>query len=547
MVNQSKWWQKAVFYQIYPRSFSDSTNNGIGDLQGIINKLDYLEALGIDGIWFSPFFPSPQEDYGYDISDFGSINPEYGTMKDFDDLLKKSHKKGIKIILDLLLNHTSTQHPWFLESKKDRINEKRDWYVWRDGRGKNGKKEPNNWNSMVGGSAWEWSEERKQFYLHQFLTFQPDLNWRNPDVQIAMFNHIRFWLEKGVDGFRLDIIQTLFEDKYFKNNPPSWRFFPSHNSNETMFQKPKYTQFLPETIELCQKLRELVNSYSPERMLVGEAQGNLQMIKPLYGKNNDGLHLSFNFKFGGQSFSASKFRRVLEETELLLEEPYWPCYVFSNHDTERLISRQKDDKEKAKLLAVLLLTIRGTPFIYYGEEIGMLQTKVPKDKQLDPISKIKIWGIPLGFLYGRDGCRTPMQWDDSPINAGFSNDPKIVPWLPIGQNENKNVRNELRDEKSMLTFFKKLLKVRKQNESLQIGQLSISRDSNSNLLIYERSFQKQQLTIFLNFSRKKQNIVTPNKKSKQIFSTKLFEEQKEISGKITLQPYEGLIIESMKK
>ncbi len=545
MANQAKWWQKAVFYQIYPRSFSDSTNTGVGDLRGIINKLDYLKELGIDGIWISPFFPSPQEDCGYDITDFGSVNPEYGTMKDFEELLKKSHKNDIKIILDIILNHTSAQHPWFLESKKDQTNEKKDWYVWRDGRGKNGKKPPNNWNSMIGGSAWEWCEERKQFYLHQFLTFQPDLNWRNPDVQIAMFNYIRFWLDKGVDGFRLDIIQTLFEDKHFKNNPKSWRFFPSHNTNEALFQKPKYTQFLPETIEVCRKLRELVSSYSPERMLVGEAAGNPQMIKPLYGKNGDGLHLSFNFKFAGQPFSARKFRRVLEETQEKLPEPYWPCYVFSNHDSKRLISRQKQNIEKAKLLAILLLTVRGTPFIYYGEEIGMLQAKVPKEKQLDPISKIKIWGIPLGARYGRDGCRTPMQWDDSPINAGFSKKSKIVPWLPIGQNKSINVKSELGDEKSMLTYFKKLIKVRKQYEALQIGQLDVSEDSNSDLLIYKRTFQKQQLTILLNFSSKIQNIATINK-VKQIFSTKLFKEQKDVSDEITLEPFEGIIVEQMK-
>lgn len=546
MTSQVKWWQKAVFYQIYPRSFSDSTNNGIGDLRGIINKLDYLEELGVDGIWFSPFFPSPQEDCGYDITDYGTINPEYGTMKDFDELLKKSHKKGIKIILDIILNHTSAQHPWFLESKKDRTNEKKDWYVWRDGRGKDGKKPPNNWRALIGGSVWEWCEERNQFYLHQFLSCQPDLNWRNLDVQIAMFNYIRFWLDKGVDGFRLDIIQTLFEDEYFKNNPWSWRLLPTQDTNAAILQNPKYTQFLPETFEVCRKLRILLDSYSPDRMLVGEATGSPQMIKPFYGKNNDRLHLTFNFKFGVQPFSATKFRKALEETEKVLPEPYWPCYVFSNHDTTRLISRLKNDKEKAKLLALMLLTLRGTPFIYYGEEIGMHQVKVPKEKQIDSISNHKVWGIPIGHLFGRDGCRTPMQWDNSPINAGFTKDPKTVPWLPIGSNESINIKSELSDEKSILIFFKNLLKVRKQYESLQSGSLKVSLDSNSNLLIYERTLQKQRLTIILNFSNKRQGIITTNKKSKQIFSTILFNEQKEISEKMTLEPYEGIIVEQMK-
>ena len=544
MTEQRKWWQKAIFYQIYPRSFYDTTNNGIGDLKGIIDKLDYLTELGIDGIWFSPFFPSPQEDCGYDITDFGSINPEYGSMKDFDQLLKKAHKKGLKIILDIILNHTSIQHPWFLESKKNKTNEKKDWYVWRDGKGKDGKKPPNNWKAMIGGSAWEWCEERKQFYLHQFLSCQPDLNWRNPEVQVAMFNYIRFWLDKGVDGFRLDIIHTLFEDKQFKDNPRSWRLLPSSETNKAIFQNPINTQFLPETIEVCRKLRQVVETYAPERMLVGEAAGNPRIIKPLYGKKNDGLHLSFNFKFGEQPFSAAKFREAIRETEEVLHEPYWPCYVFSNHDSPRMISRVKENKEKAKLQTLMLLTLRGTPFIYYGEEIGMHQVKVPKEQQIDPIAFHKVWGLPLGQFFGRDGCRTPMQWDDSPINAGFSEDKEIVPWLPIGPNKDINVKSQLNDKNSMLSYYKGLIKIRKQYAALHSGQLIISPVSDSKVLIYERILGEQHLRILLNFSNKKQTVNTIFKNATQIFSTIEREQEIPIDGnvEVVLNPYEGIII-----
>ncbi|NHJ87674.1 MAG: alpha-amylase [Asgard group archaeon] len=546
MSEQFEWWQKAVFYQIYPRSFYDSTNNGIGDLRGIINKFDYLIELGIDAIWFSPFYPSPQDDFGYDITDFGSINPDYGTMKDFDELLKIAHENDVKIILDMVLNHTSNKHPWFLKSKLDKINDKHDWYVWLDGKGKEGIKAPNNWRALIGGSAWEWSEERQQFYLHQFLKCQPDLNWRNPRVQEVMFNYIRFWLDKGVDGYRLDIIHTLFEDKEFRDNPKSKQLFPTSESLDSLLQSPKYTQFLPETEEICIKLSKIIDEYKPVRMLVGEATGGPKLYRSLYG-NNNGLNTLFNFQFGEQKFSAKAFYRVLMETEKLLPEPYWPCNVFSNHDAKRMISRIGNNEEKARLLTLLLLTARGTPFIYYGEEIGIPQVKVPKKKQKDPISNHWVFGIPVGWLYGRDGCRTPMQWNNSPINAGFSADPNIEPWLPVGSTvELHNVEYQKNTPYSMLDFYKQLIRVRKNNESLQIGSIILKKSDDGKYLIFERKTNDETSMIILNFDSKIINIELGNLKGKQIFSTiDLTTDKKLTSSNISLRPYEGIIIKKM--
>ncbi|UCG90702.1 MAG: alpha-glucosidase [Candidatus Heimdallarchaeota archaeon] len=541
-MEKKKWWHKAVFYQIYPRSFADSTNNGIGDLQGIIKRLDYLQELGIDAIWFSPFFPSPQEDYGYDISDYGTINPEYGTMADFDELLEKTHSLGIKIILDMVFNHTSNKHRWFLESRSDRDNPKRNWYIWREGR-KKGKKTPNNWKAIIGGSAWEWDKKTQQFYLHQFLPCQPDLNWRNPDVQETMFNYLRFWLDKGVDGFRLDIIHSLFEDSKFRDNPRSWRLLPSVNSTAYLFQNPKYTRFLSESIDMCTRIRKLVDSYTPERMLVGEASGGPQIFQDLYGKNNDGLNLVFNYKFSDQPFSAAKFKETIQETETTLSEPFWPCYFFSNHDRPRMISRFGNNEKKSRLLFLLLLTLRGTPFIYYGEEIGMHQVKIPKSSLRDPIAKLKVMGIPIGKFFGRDGCRTPMQWTSSTRNAGFSSDPNIDPWLPVAKNSPFiNVENQKNDERSMLTFFKRLIQFRNTNRALSEGSLEFFPVSNRNCLIFERRVKKERILVLINFNKKRIQIQNPHSSSTKIFSTYALDISLNTGSLITLHPFEGLLL-----
>lgn len=541
MALQKEWWQTAVFYQIYPRSFKDSTNNGVGDLPGIISKLDYLADLGIDAIWFSPFFPSPQADFGYDITDYGAIHPEYGTMDDFDELLVGCHNRGIKVILDMVLNHTSDQHPWFLESKTSQDNPRHDWYVWQDGRGKKGRNPPNNWRAMVGGSAWEWSDERKQFYLHQFLTCQPDLNWRNHAVQEAMFDHLRFWLDKGVDGFRLDIIHTVFEDKEFRDNPRSWHIFPSDNSNEALLQKPVHTQFLPETIDLCVSLREIVDSYSPPRVLVGEAQGGVHLFKPLYGSSANGLNMVFNFEFSKLPFNAKRFGEVIQSTEKALPDPYWPCYVFSNHDVPRMISKHGNNEQKAKLLVLLLLTLRGTPFIYYGEEIGLQNVNIPKQRRKDPLAHHRVWGIPIGRFFGRDGCRTPMQWTNDDVCAGFS-DPPVRPWLPVGNNSQKNVLDQLNDNRSMLEYYKRLLRLRKDSLPLKQGLLTLVEQKNSDILMFERSFGEQSVIVVLNFSSKQKKLEIYHSGNQILFSTHGRQGMLDTGEKFCLQEFEGLII-----
>ncbi|UCG02397.1 MAG: alpha-amylase [Candidatus Heimdallarchaeota archaeon] len=545
-MEKKKWWQKAVFYQIYPRSFADSNNNGIGDLQGVIERLDYLQELGIDAIWFSPFFSSPQKDFGYDISDYRTIDPGYGTMKDFEELLEKAHSLDIKIILDMVLNHTSDEHPWFLESRSNTTNPKRDWYIWRKGRGKKQDKPPNNWRAVFGGNAWKWDKYTQEYFFHQFLPFQPDLNWRNSAVQEEMLETVRFWVEKGVDGFRLDIIHTLFEDKDFRDNPRSWRLLPSSDSTAYLFQNPKYTAFLPETINMCIHIRSLIDSYVPERMVVGEVMGGPRIFRPLYGENNNGLNLVFNFKFSDQSFSAKKFFQVIQETESILSDPYWPCYVFSNHDKTRMISRVGNNEKKAKLLTLLLLTVRGTPFIYYGEEIGMHQGKIPKEALKDPLAKLKVMGIPIGKFLGRDGCRTPMQWDNSSGNAGFSPKLDTIPWLPISTNSDViNVENQKNDEKSMLSYFKQLIHLRKSENALCEGKLLNLSIPCKNCLTFERlGYQEGKLVALLvifNFNNKLIQIQNPYPSSTIIFSTESLNLLSSTTDNITIQAYEGLL------
>jgi alpha-glucosidase len=548
MEDSVNWWQKSVFYQIYPRSYCDSTNTGIGDLQGIIQKLPYIKSLGIDAIWISPFYPSPQEDFGYDITNFIEINPEYGTMNDFDELLQTGKDLELKLILDMVLNHTSHRHEWFIESKSDKENLKRDWYIWRKGRGPNGDKPPNNWKAIIGGSAWEWDEETREFYLHQFLPCQPDLNWRNHEVQKSMFKALKFWLDKGIDGYRLDIILSVYKDMKFRNNPTSRYFFPTHERLDYLFQNPIHTQFLPETVNLCYELRELVRGYSPERILIGEASGGPHIFHPLYGnEEQEGLNLVFDFQFKDQPFSARKFQKVITSSQEVLGKK-WPCYVFSNHDGKRMISRHSNNESKARLLTLLLLTQRCIPFIYQGEEIGMRQLDIPKKLSKDPIRNLKIWGFPVGRFYSRDGCRTPMQWDNSPHNAGFSPNILTNPWLPVSSNVGSiNVKTQSSNIESMLSFYKRLLQIRKEYRCLQEGIISPLQVESKNCLYYSRTLGNQSLGIVLNFSKNETMLINPySTHATLLFSTnRNIEDQRDIkiSETVTLKKYEGVILQ----
>ncbi|MHA1267105.1 MAG: glycoside hydrolase family 13 protein [Candidatus Helarchaeota archaeon] len=550
MVTQLEWWQKTVVYQIYPRSFKDTTGNGIGDLKGAIEKLDYLKELGIETIWFSPFYPSPQEDHGYDITNFVDVDPEYGTLADFDELLKEAHERGLKIVLDIILNHTSDKHPWFIESRSSRDNPKRDWYIWRTGKGKNGKKPPNNWKSMIGGSSWVYDESTEQWYYHHFLPFQPDLNMRNPEVKQAMFDVCRFWLDRGVDGFRLDIFHATFVDAEFRNNPRTWTLIPSDRHTRALFQDHVYDLHRPENYEFAIELRKLIDEYSPPRFLVGEIQGTLSQVRGYYGPSNNGLNTVFLFHFSSVPFNPKKIYSIVSQLNALLPPPYTPTWVYSNHDRMRMISRFSENPEKAKLMATLQLTLRGVPYIYYGEEIGMPQVKFSLRKSEDPLGR-KWWWLPItqskrfGFSLTRDGCRTPMQWSDAPL-AGFSPNPAATPWLKISKTYKLiNVKRQEKDPHSLLQFYRRLLKVRRSNRALLEGNLQLEPPT-KNFLQYFRVHPEQKLLIVLNFSKKAQNIPLPDKKVKVLFSTIIDSEalsQYPSKQMLLLQKYEGVILQ----
>ena len=536
------WWQNGVIYQIYPRSFKDSNEDGIGDLKGIIQKLDYLNdgtrnSLGIDGIWISPFFKSPMKDFGYDISDYREIDPMFGTIEDFKLLLEEAHKRGIHIIIDLVLNHTSDEHPWFLESKKDNTNPKADWYLWHAG--VNGKK-PNNWFAQFEiKNAWWYNSERKEFFLGTFTRHQPELNWRNPELRKEMFDIVRYWLDMGVDGFRLDVINWFIKDDQFRCNP--------YVLKGPDFQNHIYDRNRPETIEICKELRKITDSYE-ERMLVGEVYtDNPAIASSYYGDNNDGLHMAFNFNFLFQPWNAMKIYKSILQWYENLSEKAWPNFTFSNHDNLRHFYRYKNNEwsdARARVAAVLLITLKGTPFIYYGEELGMTGGKLRRKDLVDPLS-IKTWPLKI---HRRDLARTPMQWN-SAINAGFS---EIKPWLPLDSKYTiNNVEIQEKKENSLLHFYKKLIWMRRDFVALQTGSIKFIEDYLPNAIIYEREQGIEKILIALNFTKK--NIAfrykkdskkeTNISKSEILLSSYGVENQLvNLEGTIDIKPYEAIII-----
>jgi oligo-1,6-glucosidase/alpha-glucosidase len=488
------WVYKTSIYQIYPRSFYDSNNDGIGDLQGIIQKLDYIHELGFETLWISPFFSSPQADFGYDISNYTDIAPEYGTMDDALQLIDEVHKRGMKIVFDMVMNHTSDQHEWFKESRSSQDNPKADWYIWRD--------KPNNWQSITGGSGWQYAKERRQYYWSSFLPFQPDLNYRNPKVKKVMFDAVRFWLGKGVDGFRLDIFNVIYKDANFRDNPFSFKLTPTEDDPSGFFQEVKYTLNQPESFEFARELRKVTEEFG-ERMLLGEVSGNRQIIRKFLGdKTNNGLGLVFDFAMLDFKFTADYFCELIVEIERHYPDPFMPVYVFSNHDKHRSAFRLGNDLRKAKLLAMFQLTVRGVPCMYYGEEVGMADLKQPFSSALDPIPhKYKL--VPrfvfdlLGLFVNRDEVRTPMQWDGTK-NAGFSSAEKT--WLPVHRNYKEiNAANASREKNSLLNVIRALLRIRNENKSLQEGSLEILEGLPKSVLGFTRKFENEQTTILLNF------------------------------------------------
>ena len=488
----NQWWQQAVIYQIYPRSFGDTNGDGVGDLNGITQHLDYLRDLGVAGIWITPFYPSPQVDFGYDISDYRNIDPQYGTLADFDRLVAEAGKRHIKVLADLVLNHTSDKHAWFVESRLSRTNPKADWYIWRDG--KPNHQPPNNWQSLFGGSSWQYDPQRGQYYYHEFYKEQPDLNWHNPDVQRAMYDVARFWMEHGVSGFRLDAISRLFEDPELRDEPVAE---PGTNAYGGPILNEEYTDNLPEVHDVLAELRRVTNAF-PGRVLIGETYlPSVEELLKMYGRNNDELQLPMDMQFGMTNrLSVRDFRERLREAETGLGGNM-PLLVFDNHDNTRSWNRYGDGVNNmaiAKVLAGLLLTPRDTALVYYGEEIG-IENNDPKRKEdvKDPIGRA---GWPREK--GRDGERTPMQWDGGP-GAGFST--AKATWLPLAPGyQTRNVAVEQKDPNSLLNFYKALIRLRRENPALRSGDVELTDENNNNVLAFLRRGEGKTVLVALNFT-----------------------------------------------
>ena len=519
-----QWWQRGIIYQIYPRSFADSNNDGIGDLPGIISKLDYLHWLGIDAVWISPIYPSPMADFGYDISDYRAIHPIFGTMDDFDRLLESAHRLGIKVILDLVPNHTSSQHPWFLESRASRNNPKRDWYIWRDPAPDGGP--PNNWLSTFGGSAWEFDAGTSQYYYHAYLKQQPDLNWRNPDVRRAMHQVMRFWLDRGVDGFRVDVIWHLIKDEQFRANPPN----PHYRAGQWPYRQllATYTTDRPEVHHIIAGMRAVMDDYS-DRLMIGEVYLPVERLVTYYGTGGDGCHLPFNFQLIEEPWHAATIASAVQTYEAALPAHGWPNWVLSNHDKSRIGSRV--GLPQARVAAMLLLTLRGTPTLYYGDEIGMTDVPIPPNLIQDPWEH----NVP-GIGIGRDPVRTPMQWDASP-HAGLT---MGTPWLPVDQAASRvNIENERNDPQSMLSLYRELIRLRNAEEALILGSyrlLSVTDD----VMVYLRELGTRRLLVGLNFSAQAR-VAGVQVRGKILLSTGLDRWNEQLDGELKLRGNEGIV------
>jgi alpha-glucosidase len=502
------WWKHAVVYEIYPRSFQDSNGDGIGDLNGVTNRLGYLKNLGVDALWISPMYPSPQVDFGYDISDYESVDPQYGSLADMDKLIAKSKEQNIRICLDMVLNHTSDKHQWFIDSASSRTNPKHDWYVWNDGKpgsGPNahdGMVPPNNWISIFGGSAWEWVPAVHQFYYHKFYKQQPDLNWTNPQVEKAMFDSMRFWLDRGVAGFRLDAIPTLFEDPELRDE----KLLGGINAQGDPIEDDAMTSNLPQVHDVVRRMRTMVDSYPGNRVLIGETYlpNTMELDKWYGGEKQDELHLPMDMLVGFYNkLDVSGFRQFIEEAGTQLHSAQ-PLFVFDNHDNIRAIDRYGDGSNNGqinKMLATLLFTTKATALMYYGEELGMPTT--PPTRREDVKDPIGITGWPKEK--GRDGERTPMQWTGGP-QAGFSTNPQT--WLPIPPSyKTINVETESKDSTSQLAWFKKLIALRRSNPSLANGTLTMLDTSNTKVLSYVRKVDgSPAVLVAMNFTSAAQTI-----------------------------------------
>ena len=525
----SIWWQRGVIYQIYPRSFQDSNGDGIGDLAGIERRLDYIQALGVDAIWLSPIFPSPMADFGYDVSDYRGIHPAFGSLDDFDRLLAATHKRGLRLLLDFVPNHSSSEHPWFVESRATRDNPRRDWYLWRDPAADRGP--PNNWISDFGGSAWEWDAATGQYYYHAFLKEQPDLNWRNPAVRAEMIDALRFWLARGVDGFRIDVLWHIIKAADFPDNPANPDYRAGMGEMFKVLQQHSTDQ--PEVHEIAAEMRALADGFETapgkERVLIGEIYLPVERLMHYYGREAPGVHLPFNFQLIDVAWNATVLADLIAAYEAALPAKAWPNWVLGNHDRPRVAARLGE--AQARVAAMLLLTLRGTPTLYYGDELGIGQVEIPAGMVQDP-RDLREPGLGLG----RDPVRTPMAWDES-ANAGFSTG---APWLPLHADwPARNVAATREDPFSILSLHRALIALRRSHDALSIGAIERIADDGP-ALRYERSHGDERILVLLNLSDAPHQIA--GKPGRVLLST-LADAPRIVDETVMLRPSEGLVIE----
>ena len=536
MADAKLWWQRGIIYQVYPRSFQDTTGDGIGDLPGILQRLDYVRSLNVKCLWLSPINPSPMKDFGYDVADYSAVDPVYGTLEDFDRLLAATHARGLKLILDLVPNHTSDQHAWFLESRSSRDNPKRDWYIWRDPAPNGGP--PNNWTSFFGGPAWTFDEATGQYYLHQFVREQPELNYRNPAVLDAMLSEMRFWLERGVDGFRVDVIWLMIKDAELRDEPndPNWDGVNPHFRLQHI-----YTQDQPEVHEVIRRMRALLDEYD-DRMMVGEIYLPNKQLMDYYGAAFDECHLPFNFQLIDSPWNAYSVRRLVDQYEADLPANAWPNWVLGNHDKHRLATRVGPDQ--ARVANMLLLTLRGTPTCYYGDELGMANVHIPPEFLQDPQA---VNQPEIADIVGRDPARTPMQWDASP-NAGFAAQ-GVQTWLPLADDyRTRNVAVQSADPTSMLAYFRALTALRESSPALVVGDYESVDTGKDEVYAYLRTVKtdtgEQRCLVVLNFGggTHRLDFSSLGKSAEILLSTNMLSKGAVPLRRLYVSPNEGMIL-----
>jgi alpha-glucosidase len=528
--NTHLWWQRGIVYQVYPRSFQDSDGDGIGDLAGITARLDHLRWLGVDAVWISPIYPSPMADFGYDVADHADVDPIFGTLADFDRLVEAAHARGLRVILDFVPNHTSHLHPWFRESRGSRTSPKRDWYLWRDPAPGGGP--PNNWLSNFGGPAWTLDRVTGQYYYHAFLPEQPDLNWRNPEVVEAMLDVLRFWLDRGVDGFRVDVIWHLIKHPDLPDEPPNPDWTPDERPYDALLHVHSTDQ--PEVHGVIGRMRELFDRYS-ERVLIGEIYLPVERLVRYYGHEDPGVHLPFNFQLILAPWDARHIAAMIDEYEGHLPPEGWPNWVLGNHDQHRIASRV--GRPQARVAAMLLLTLRGTPTLYYGDEIGMTDVPIPPDRVCDPFER----NVP-GKGLGRDPERTPMQWSASP-GAGFTTG---RPWLPIADDHTVvNVESQRADPRSILSLYRRLIDLRRGEPALEVGRFEpVAADGD--VLAYARRGRRGEsaFLVALNLGGRPHRLALPGDAGagRIVLTTALDREGDRVRGEVRLREDEGVII-----